>query len=66
MLTRLFGVMGRVDEVPLRNVGVVPGLLVVAGLVMLGRHAVVLGGVLVMFGGFTVMLSGLLGHAPQA
>jgi hypothetical protein len=48
MLSGLFGVVGGVGQVPVGNVGVMTGLHVVAGLVMLGRFAVVFGRVFVM------------------
>ena len=54
----LFGVAG----VAMRAVGVVCGLLVVAGFVMLGGFAVMLGRVLVMFGRLVVMFDCLVAH----
>jgi len=51
-----FGVAG----MPVSAVGVVRGLLVIAGFMMLGGFAVMLGRVLVMFGGFVMMLHALM------
>jgi hypothetical protein len=47
-----FGVAG----MPVSAVGVVRGLLVIAGFMMLGGFAVMLGGVLVVFSGLVVVL----------
>jgi hypothetical protein len=41
---------------------VVPGLFVVASLMMIGGGVVMRGGVLVVFGGFAVMIDSLLRH----
>jgi hypothetical protein len=54
----LFGVAG----MAMRAVGVVGGLLVVAGFMMPAGFAVMLGRVLVVFGGLVVMLDGMLAH----
>jgi hypothetical protein len=54
----LFGVAG----MAMRGVGVVGGLLVVAGIMVLGGFAMMLGGMLVMLGGLVVMFDGVLAH----
>jgi hypothetical protein len=54
----MFGVAG----MAVGGVGVMRGLLVIAGLVVLGGFAVMPGGVLVMFGGLGVMIDGVLAH----
>jgi len=53
-----FGVAG----VTVRAVGMMRGLLVIAGFMVLGGFTVMLGGVLVMFGGLVVMVDGVLAH----
>jgi hypothetical protein len=53
-----FGVAG----MAMRTVGVMRGLVVIAGFVMLGGFAVMLGGVLVMFGSLVMMFDGVLAH----
>jgi hypothetical protein len=60
----LLGVAG----MAMRAVGVMRGLLVIAGFVVLGGFAVMLGGVLVMFGGLVMMLDGVFAHvcAPDS
>ena len=45
-----------------RAVGVMRGLVVIAGFVMLGGFAVMLGGVFVMFGSLVVVFDGVLAH----
>jgi hypothetical protein len=70
MLTVMLGVMTArlgmvffgVAGMTMRAVGVMRGLLVIAGFVMFGGFAVMLGGVLVMFGGLVVMVDGVLAH----
>lgn len=62
VLTRLFGVMFRLNGMALRHVGVVPGLHVIAGVMMLGGRPMVLSGFFVMIGGFAVMFRCHLGH----
>ncbi len=59
---RIVGVLLRVDLVTLSGVGVMRGLLVVAGLVVLGSLFVMLGGLLVVLGGLLVRFCGFLGH----
>lgn len=60
MLAGLLGVMFGVDLMALRHVRVMPGFLVVAAFVMVGRRLMVLGGMLVMFSGFAMMLDSVL------
>jgi hypothetical protein len=62
MLTGLFGMVSGVNRVAMRHVRMMPGLVMVAGFVMLGGRSVMLCGVLVMFGGFAMVISGFFGH----
>ena len=48
--------LGRMQRMSMRHLGVVRGLFVVAGLGVLGRLAMVLGRMLMMLGGFLVMI----------
>jgi hypothetical protein len=59
LVMMLFGVAG----MAMRGMGVVGGLLVVAGIMVLGGFAMMLGGMLVMFGGLVVMFDGVLAHS---
>ena len=56
MLTRFLGVIRGVQMVPVRNVGVMPGLFGVAGFVMFGRFTMMARGKFVMLGCALVML----------
>lgn len=49
-------VVGGVQMVPMRHLGVMRGLFMVSGLVVLGRFAMVLGRVLVVVRGLVMML----------
>jgi hypothetical protein len=51
VLGGFMSVMGRVQAVRMRDMGVMPGLFVVPGLVVLGSFTMMVGGVLVMLGG---------------
>jgi hypothetical protein len=63
MLARLAGVMSGMRRMTVRRMGVVGGLFGCVGVVMLGRLAMVLGGMLVMLGRGVVMLDDLVfGH----
>src|SRR5262249_44728136 len=62
VLGRLAGVMRRMRRVPVRHVRVMPGLLVVAGLVMLGGFAMMVRRGLVVLGGVVVMIGTLVSH----
>jgi hypothetical protein len=62
VLTGLFGVMGRVDEMALGDMGVVSGLFVASRIVMLRGCTMVAGGVFVVLGGFAVVFGALLRH----
>jgi hypothetical protein len=62
MAARLVMMFLGVAGMAMRGVGVVGGLLVVAGIMVLGGFAMMLGGMLVMFGGLVVMLDGVLAH----
>jgi hypothetical protein len=53
-----FGVAG----MAMRAVGVMRGLVVIAGFVALGGFAVMLGGLLVMFGSLVMMFDSVLAH----
>ena len=46
----------------MRGMGVVGGLLMVAGIMVLGGFAMMLGGMLVVLGGLVVMFDGVLAH----
>jgi len=56
MLTRFLGVIRGVQMVPVRNVGVMPGLFGITGFVMLGRFTMMTRGKFVMLGCALVML----------
>ena len=62
MAARLGMVFFGVAGVTVRAVGMMRGLLVIAGFMVLGGFTVMLGGVLVMFGGLVVMVDGVLAH----
>ena len=62
MTARLGMVFFSVAGMAMRAVGVMRGLLVIAGFVMLGGFTVMLGGVLVMFGSLVMMVDGVLAH----
>ena len=56
------GVMSGVDRVPMSQMSMMRGLLVVACFVMLGGFLVMVGGFFVMFCGLVVMLRYFFGH----
>jgi len=58
----LFGVMSRVGGVPVRGVGMVGGLLVVAGIVVFASFRVVVSSVCGVFCCLLVVLGCFLGH----
>jgi hypothetical protein len=58
VLGRVLGVFQRVELVPVRNMRVVTGGHVVAGLMVLRRFAMMMGGVLEMLGGFVMVVMG--------
>jgi hypothetical protein len=60
MLSSLFGVVRCVREVPVRDVGMMPGLHVITGFVVLRGFAVVFGRVLMMLGCLVMMRSTLM------
>jgi len=62
MLAGFFGVLARVVQMALCDVGMMAGLLMIPGFMMFGGSFVVLRGVFVMFRSFAVMLRGLFGH----
>jgi hypothetical protein len=58
MLAGFFRVVSRVNQMTVRDMCVMPGLMVVAGFVMFGCNSVMFGGVLVMFSSFAVVICG--------
>ena len=68
MTARLVVMFLGVAGMAMRGMGVVGGLLVVAGIMVLGGFAMMLGGMLVMFGGLVVMFDGVFAHvcAPDS
>ena len=62
VLPGFFGMMGSVQRVSVGDVGVVPGLLVIARFVMVCRFPVMFGGVLMMLRRFVMMLCSLVSH----
>jgi hypothetical protein len=62
VLARLARMVAGVSVVAAGGVGMVGGFFVLAGVVLLGRVAMVLGGVFVMFGRLAVMFAGWMGH----
>lgn len=59
---RFLGVMGRVGVMSLGYLGMVRRLFMIAGFVMLGSFAMVIGRVLMMIGGFGMMMCSFLRH----
>jgi hypothetical protein len=63
MLCGIFRMFGRMKMVPVGQMGMMARRFVLAFLVMLGRFAMMLGGVFMMFSSFLVVLGTLvLGH----
>jgi len=62
LLTCFLGMVDRMDVMPMGDMRVMTGALVIPGIVMFGGCSMVAGGVFVMFGGFAMMLSDLVGH----
>ena len=62
MLGGLVMVMLGLHMMAVRYMGVMAGLLVIAGFVVLGGQPVVLGSVFMMLGCFSMMLSGVIRH----
>ena len=62
VLTGFFGVVDRMDVVPLRNVRMVPSLLMIPSFMVVGCSSMMTSGVIVVFRGFAMMLSGFFGH----
>jgi hypothetical protein len=60
MLARFLGVICCVQMVPVRNVGVMPGLFGITGFVMFGRFTMMMRGKLVMLGCALVMLGAFM------
>jgi hypothetical protein len=61
-LGRLFGVPGGVRVMSLSQVRVMRRLFVIAGLMMFGGFAVMVGSMIVMLGGLRMMMRGFLRH----
>lgn len=62
----VFGVLGGVNVMGVSEVGMVSGLVVVAGFVMPGCFGVVMGGHAVMVGGLAVFMNCLFGHRDSS
>jgi hypothetical protein len=62
MLGSFFGVLGRVRVMSLSQVRVMRRLFMIAGLMMFGGFAVVVGSMVVMLGGLRMMMRGFLRH----
>ncbi len=60
MLCRFIRMLSGMEMVTMRNVGMVSGLFVVASLVLLGRFAMMLGGMLVVLCCHLVMFDALI------
>jgi hypothetical protein len=63
MLPGFVGMVAGVQRVSMGDVGVVPGLLVIARVVVFGRFAMMCGGVFVMFGGLQMMFRSVMSHS---
>jgi hypothetical protein len=61
---RLSRMVGRMEVVSVRDVGMVRGFLVMAGLMVFRRFPMMVRGVLVVFSGLQVMFCCLFGHVP--
>jgi hypothetical protein len=57
---RLVPMMGRMQSMRVGDVGVMPGLLMIAGFIVLGRFAMMMRGALVVIGGGLVVLATLV------
>lgn len=66
MLAGFVGMVAGVQCMSVGDVGVVPGLLVIARLVVLGRFAMMRGGVFVMFSGLQMMFRSVMSHGGGA
>jgi hypothetical protein len=66
MLAGFVGMVSGVDRVSMGDVGVVPGLLVIARLMVFGRFAMMRGGVFMMFGGLQMMFRSVMSHSGGA
>jgi hypothetical protein len=63
MLGGIFGMLGRLKMMPMGQMGVMTGGLVLSSLVMFGRLPMMPGGMFMMLSGFLVMLGAfMLGH----
>jgi len=62
VLTGFFGMLGGVQRMAVGDVGVVPGLLVIAGFVMPGRFPMMGGGLFMMLRGLVVMFCSMVSH----
>jgi hypothetical protein len=61
-----FGMMGSVDGMSVGDVGVVPGLLVIARFVVFGRFPVMCGRLFMMMRGLMMMFRSLMSHGRGA
>jgi hypothetical protein len=62
MLAGFFGVVRSVVQMALRDVGMVPGLFMIAGLMVISGGRVMLCGMFVVLRCFAMMLRGVFGH----
>lgn len=56
------GMISRVQRMSVRDMGVMPGLLMIARLMVFGGFAVMFGRLFVMLGGLMMMLCSLVSH----
>ena len=62
VLTCFLGMVDRMDVMPMCDMRVMTGALMIPRIVMFGGCSMVAGGMLVMLRGFAMMLSALVGH----
>lgn len=62
VLAGFLGVLGCVNVMAVRHVGVMGGLVVVVRFVVLGGLAMMSGGLVMMLSGFAVVIGGFFGH----
>jgi hypothetical protein len=66
VLAGLFGMMGSVHRMSLCDVGVVPGLFVIARFVVFGRFPVMCGRLFMMMRGLVMVFRSLMSHGRGA
>lgn len=66
MLTGFFGVVDRMDVMPLRNVRMVPSLLMIPSFMVVGCSSMMTSGVFVVLSSFAMVLSGFFGHGKTS